>query len=146
MDKASVLEWIRTHYGKSDDPLLENIELLEIEEVCATKRLEMYDRVLPKALSYKCSRVNYAGRVIKVMPETSINDYSHIPQYIEAMREVEKVKDASKATAELLRLGGTYTNEMVLPPNRRNRKGWVTLMKEGAVRISSRRKKGGWKK
>lgn len=146
MDKAAVIEWIRSHYGKSDDALLENIELLEIEDVCASKRSEMYDRVMPQALAYRCSRVNYAGRVIRVMPETSINDYSHIPQYIEAQRVVEKVKDASKATGELLRMGGTYTDDMVHPPTQRKRKGWVTLMQEGAVRISSRRKRGGWKK
>ena len=69
MNKRDVIDWISGHYGQSGDPLLETIELLEIEEACADRRAQMYAGAHEAALSYKSSMVNYGGRLIKVMPE-----------------------------------------------------------------------------
>lgn len=146
MNKQDVIDWISGHYGQSGDQLLQTIELLEIEEACADRRAQMYSGAHEAALSYKSSMVNYGGRLIKVMPETVVNDYSRIPQYIDAMKTVEQVKRASQESAKLVSMGGVLTDSMVPPPVKKVRKGWVTLMREGAVRLTSRRKKGAWKK
>lgn len=147
--KDDALEWVASIVAGSGDDLSMMIALLELQEAIDEKKLMLYPMASQQAQAYKALIVNHepSGRVIKVIKDNGTHVYDRIPQFIEANKVVEQVKRAALATKKLLAEGGVMTADMVPPPEFRPRRGSITLMKTGAVRIKSRRNKHQpWKK